>query len=314
MNMKKIIISLLSAIVAISSLSSCDSKASEQKFENIQTSYDDVMTVSLYCPDFEVENDPLCKDSMLCSDYTYTTVDIKTEAYFMSLGVNGLDSLCFSMPFLVPGTDEVRPIFKNGVFAKLYERLKAAVAADPTLQPDFDKFKAEIAEIHDTLSLKDITTNYFPVVELGAALFSWDAEQNSNYVKFQAQNPVKFSRKSNIFTAMYAIQTLLSKWYKEEKFTAEELSGLNAIKEQQSGETKAWGWGTFKYANYRLAFDLHVEPEYTRYANASADGMLDKLAIALFGKNAQGKPNRQLWLILRFDGDPVNDGTFEIVK
>jgi len=289
------IMALVSAF-SVTVLSSCDKDANEPQYQWEIAGYVDSTNVSLYTPDTEVETDPLSEDNMLTSTIVVDTVYmVATNKDGMGLYINGQKDVTFELPFL-DANGEVRAIFKDGVFAQLYNRLESAAESGLIEQAKFDAFRKEISVIRDTISLGAFGTNSFTYDEVGASLMSWDFIQNSSYVKLKLDE-ASYTRRSNIYGAMQSIKPELEALVNsmpESKEKEQLINQLQTIWKGHSGIIKdGTGWISLCYVNYRLNFELHLE---------KASGLLDDIAKGLYGANAYGEPNRELWLIIKFDG------------
>lgn len=290
------------AVFSVTVLSSCDKDANKPEYQWGIAGYVDSTNVALYTPDTEVERDSLSQDGMLTSTIVVDTVFmVASNKDGMGLYINGANDVTFALPFL-DANGEVRAIFKDGVFAQLFNRLKGAADAGLIERSKYDAFKKEIAVIRDTISLGAFGTDAFTYDEIGAALMSWDFVQNSNYVRIKLDE-TPYSRRSNIYTAMLTIKPELEAiigGMPDSKEKEELVNQLQAIWQAHSGILKdGSGWLTLCYVNYRLNFEMHLE---------KGSGLLDDMAKGLYGVNAYGEPLKELWLIVNFDGT-INPGT-----
>lgn len=260
------------------------------------------MGVSLYTPDYEIENDPLCTNNMLCTSTlkdAYVIMNTETTNH-LAFFANNMEDLVFNLPFLTED-GEVRKIFRNGAFARLYYRLKSAADNGKIDMERFKKFQSQISTIRDTLSLSNIATEPLPYILTGVSLISWDAEQNSSYVKTSLHDAT-FSRRSNIYTSALEIVDLLQEWYKEGLLTDEDYRELEAIRTQKNGAIKnCSGWTNIQYVNYHLNLNMHIE---------QADGLLDNLVTALYGKDS----GKELWLVINFSSNYMKGNGFHEVE
>ena len=289
------------ALVA-TALTACDNDANKTPFEEDYMYYQDVTKISLYTPDLDIEKDPLCtSEGMLCTSEQEGTIVLYTAIEDqLQLFSRKYPEVPLALPFL-DSDGNVRSIFKDGVFANLYNSLKAAADAGKMDRQRFLNFQQQIAVIRDTLTIGGLESSNFPYIELGASLISWDEEQRSNYVKVTLSD-TEFQRRSNVFYALQGIKDILEQWAAEGKFTQQQIAELNAIADQQMGSiSNAWGWMTMQYVNYSIDLNLHIE---------QADGLLDKLSTALYGKDS----DRQLWLVISFNSNFIGANGYEEVN
>ncbi len=276
------------------SIASCDDNANKREgFEGINL-YKGMTQISLYAPKWEIENDDDAEDGKLCTNLfpTQFMIDISKDetAVITCDEMNGMD---FRMPYL-DADNEVRPIFRQGKFAHLYNKMKDA-AEKGLIDPErFQQFQKDIKIINDTLSIGFIESCSLPLIERGASLTTWDDEQKSPYVRFSI-NDIHVERRSSIFTAILKIKDLLTKWYELGLISQEDLQLLQEIKNQEKITiTDGNGWMTSMYVNLHADFDMHLE---------NATGLLDVVSGALFGYDEQGKLNQPLWIVISFFGE-----------
>lgn len=266
-------------------LSSCDDNARNIAIEDQNIEYSGTFVMSLYVPEADIEQ--LCCDSVP----GILTANFATDG-FMQLNPTFSERIKFSVPYL-DANGNVLPRYKDGFLAKLYNNIKLAASNGKLPMDDFDKLRNELDTIHDNLLLKEIKTTRMPWVLSGASAITVDEEQNSTFAKFDVLE-VGYERESNLVTALADIQSYLKTWYDANLITPEDVATLKAINEQRAKTIyDGWGWANVNYANFRISAEMNIH---------QATGLLDVLSIALYGKNAEGKPSKELWFVVQYAG------------
>ena len=305
--------------IAISTIMvcACDSTANDIKVEAVDGHYNGTVIVGLYVPDLmvELENESISdgESPALCYDTVKTTIGMQFfNNNHVKISVDKLSDIEFSIPFL-DENGNVRDIYCNGYLAYIYDmtcdlRDKGVITAE-----EFQKFYEQIDTLRDHLTVSSVQTGLMPMKEQGAALATFDYEQNSYYTQFNLDK-FTYERTSEVLKPFEYIKQVLQK----KGIESEELSRLdtqirNAMPTNGS-VTDGWGWCTVAYSNYQTWIDMHLE---------RATGMLDVLSIALFGAamdendniiyDASGrtKANKPMWFIVEYAGFIEDTGTYK---
>ena len=297
--MKKFFIQILACLALLSIVSSCDFDANKQEYESMIGMYGGDMSMSLYTPDLSIEQSNREQvgnaDGMLCTSTLKGSIGIDFDnALSESLFLVNDHYFEVQLPFL-DENDNVREIFREGKLAHLYEGLQRAAADGYVSAEKMAQFIEKVRVIRDEITINFLSLEPFSTMELGNVLTSYDWEQNSFYTPFTI-DPTNFARLSNLAEALQLIRPELEMLNEKGLIDPESLQTLHAIAEQIVGGVISDGSGylTTSLANDRFEMDLHLE---------QATGLLDVLSTALYGKDANGKPNHELWIVLRFIGD-----------
>ncbi len=300
--MKKIYIQILACLASLSILSSCDFDANKQEYEEMVGIYAGDISMSFYSPDLTVEQSNREQagyaDGMLCSSKLEGMVGVDLDNVLNeNLFLINKHYYTFQLPFLDENGD-VREIFRAGKLAHLYEGLRRAAADGYVSAEKMAQFVDMVRVIRDDISLNFLGVDPITTMELGNVLTSYDWEQNSFYTPFTIY-PTEFSRSSNMADALQLIRPELELLNEKGLIDAESLQTLHAISEQIVGGVISDGSGylSTSLANDRFEMDLHLE---------QATGLLDVLSTALYGNDANGKANRDLWIVIRFSGSWEN--------
>ena len=130
------------AIMTATTLTSCDSNASDLKMERITGLYAGTVIVGLYTPDLMVEADNemvgLNEDLALCSDTIKSTIklDFLNDGH-VKIGVDELKDIDFGIPFL-DEHNNVREIFSDGYLAQAYNAVREMVAQGQLTDEEFE--------------------------------------------------------------------------------------------------------------------------------------------------------------------------------
>lgn len=296
--MKKYFIQILACLASLSIVSSCDFDANKQEYESMIGMYKGDMIMSLYTPDLTVEQSNREQvghaNGMLSSSTLEGVVGIDLDnAMSESLFVVNDHSFDIQLPFL-DENGNVREIFRAGKLAHLYEGLQRAAADGFVSAEKMAQFIEKVRVIRDEIAINLLLLEPFSTMELGNVLTSYDWEQNSFYTPFTIY-PTNFTRLSNLAEALQLIRPELEMLHEKGLIDPESLQTLQAIAEQIVGGVISDGRGylTTSLANDRFEMELHLE---------QATGLLDVLSTALYGNDASGKPNQDLWIVIRFYG------------
>lgn len=283
-------------LLAVSALCfvSCDRDADKVEIETFDGWYVGEFQVSLYVPEREIEVLDSCTVPQM--GYDSLNVQFLDNATKVAFSMKNFEDIRFNLPYL-DENGEVLPVYQDGVFADLYNMLKDAVAKGDLEQDVFETFKSEIDTLRDVLVVSDISFSPIPIEEDGALLVSFNPEEMVHFTPI-TMNPAVYTRKSNVFTALKYLEPVLTKWAKEGKLSAEIIEDLRKIEKQQSNTIEdGSGMCLCGYSNFYFDIDCRLK---------KATNLLDNVSLALFGKNSEGKPNKEVWLLLRFKG--VLDG------
>lgn len=304
------------AIMTATTLTSCDSNASDLKMERITGLYAGTVIVGLYTPDLMVEADNekvgLNEDLALCSDTIKSTIklDFLNDGH-VKIGVDELKDIDFGIPFL-DEHNNVREIFSDGYLAQAYNAVREMVAQGQLTDEEFAGFCEIIDTLTDKLVLSSIETDYIVAAERGAMLTTYDYEQNSYYAQFNL-SPFKYDRTSNITEAMEYLRNLMQ----QKGIVNEQLqnfyAAINGAIPTSGSIANGWGWCTMAYSNYNTYIDMHIE---------RATGLLDKLTLALFGNSEVQaghfgylQHKREVWFVVEYFGQIEDTGKYkEIIE
>ena len=305
--------------IAISSIMvcACDSTANDIKVEAIDGHYDGTVIVGLYVPDLivELENEFLSDGDTpaLCYDTVRTTINMQFfNNNHVKISVDKLSDIEFSIPFL-DEDGNVRDIYSEGYLAYIYNMTCDLRDRGVITQEEFNNFYEQIDTLRDHLTVSSVNTDMMPMIEQGAALATFDYEQNSYYTQFNLDK-FTYERTTEVLKPLeYIKQVLLAKGIESEELRRLDVQIHNAM--PTSGTvTDGWGWCTVAYSNYQSWIDMHLE---------RATGMLDVLSIALFGAardengeviyDASGrtKANKPMWFIVMYDGEIEDTGMYK---
>lgn len=309
------------AIIAITistfMVCACDSTANDIKVEAIDGHYDGTVIVGLYVPDLmvELENEFISDGETLalCYDTVKTTIGMQFyNNNHVKISVDKLNDVEFSIPFL-DEDGNVREIYTNGYLAYIYDMTRDLRDKGVITQAEFQKFYEQIDTLRDHLTVSSIQTGLMPMIEQGAALATYDYEQNSYYTQFNLDK-FTYERTPEVLKPFEYIKQVLQK----KGIESEELSRLDAqirnAMPTSGSVTDGWGWCTVAYSNYQAWVDMHLE---------RATGMLDVLSIALFGaaQDSKGetlydtsgrmKANKPMWFVVMYEGQIEDTGIYK---
>lgn len=309
------------AIIAITistfMVCACDSTANDIKVEAIDGHYDGTVIVGLYVPDLmvELENEFISdgETPALCYDTVKTTIGMQFyNNNHVKISVDKLNDVEFSIPFL-DEDGNVREIYTNGYLAYIYDMTRDLRDKGVITQAEFQKFYEQIDTLRDHLTVSSIQTGLMPMIEQGAALATYDYEQNSYYTQFNLDK-FTYERTPEVLKPFEYIKQVLQK----KGIESEELSRLDAqirnAMPTSGSVTDGWGWCTVAYSNYQAWVDMHLE---------RATGMLDVLSIALFGaaQDSKGetlydtsgrmKANKPMWFVVMYEGQIEDTGIYK---
>ena len=306
--MKKYFIQIFACLASISILSSCDFDANKQAYESMIGMYKGDMTMYLYTPDFTVEQSNREQvghtEGALSSSKQSGVVGVDVDSdWNESVILTNNDYFVIELPFLDENGD-VREIFRAGKLAHLYAGLQRAAADGYVSAEKMAQFVEMVRVIRDEITLPFLFVEPFSTMELGNVLTSYDWEQNSFYKPFTIL-PTYFTRLSNLAGALQFIRPELELLNEKGLIDPESLQTLQAISTQIVGGVISDGSGylTTSLGNDRFEMDLHLE---------KATGLLDVLSTALYGNDANGKPNHDLWFVIFFNGEWDDDLDLEI--
>ena len=310
---KAIVAIIISAIMVCA----CDSTANDIKVEAINGHYDGTVVVGLYVPDIivELENEILSDGDTpaLCYDTVKTTINMQFfNNNHVKISVDKLSDIEFSIPFL-DEDGNVRDIYCDGYLAYIYDMTCDLRDRGVITEEEFNNFYEQIDTLRDHLTVSSVNSNMMPMIEQGAALATYDYEQNSYYTQFNLDK-FTYERTSEVLKPLeYIKQVLLSKGIESEELRRLDTQIHNAMPTSGS-VTDGWGWCTVAYSNYQSWVDMHLE---------RATGMLDVLSIALFGAaedengnvmyDASGhtKANKPMWFIVMYEGEIEDTGLYK---
>ena len=148
------------------------------------------------------------------------------------------------------------------------------------------------------------------MVQQGAAIASYDYEQNSFYSPYTLGD-VAYSHKSSLTGVIkYVKQNLLAKMAADKKATAEAaIQKIISINSSATGKmSNVWGRVTLQYMNNYCDYDMRIESEKER-----PNEMLVNISKILYGEDAEGNPDIDLWFLISYIGH-MGDSSFDWVE
>ena len=198
-------------------------------------------------------------------------------------------------------------VYEKSPILKLYN----AVNEDANVTVDEKtKMRELLCEIKDTITISPFTTSRVSMVQQGAAIASYDYEQNSYYSPYTLGD-VAYSHKSSLTVAIkYVRQNLLAKMAADKKATAEAaIQKIISINSSATGKmSNVWGRVTIQYMNNYCDYDMRIESEKER-----PNEMLVNISKILYGEDAEGNPDKDLWFLISYTGH-MGDSSFDWVE
>ena len=196
-------------------------------------------------------------------------------------------------------------IYKDSPITKLYN----AVDEDAGVPiADKDKLDKMICDIKNTITIAPFKTSRIPLIQQGAAIVSYDFEQNSFYSQYTLGD-VAYSYKSNITEVIkYVEENLLSNMTDKKGSATQAINEIRTIASSVTGKmSNVWGRLTLLYMNYYCDYDMRIQSEEER-----PNEMLVNISKLLFGEK-NGNPNKDLWFRIGYIGH-MGDSSFDWVE
>lgn len=298
------------AIAALLSFSSCDKDADNKNIVKVSGLYTGNVESYLYVPDYFTELENVIYYTTDLTPALAGDVETKAEVNFgfssedlAVVSINKLTGIHFEVQILAKDIngefvtdDEGRYVprsnFAQGALAQILEIVKECVSVN-----EYNVFALNyMGLLVDDLQFANIKTKPLVMKESGAFFTSYDFEQNSFYERF-AMEPFTFERQSSFTETLHQLDLLKAAHPVEFAPYESVLNEIASSFKTQGTISDASGWCTLTYANYhpRTVLTFH-----------KATGLIDALSTALFGKNKDGEPDKELWLMMYYEGN-IND-------
>ena len=302
-------------------MTSCDKEADKLKIETRTLDYSGTFFMYLYSTDMTSEEDYMNID--IDTVPGNIKIDVTNDGYAVANFVPGRE-IRLATPFferVINGdrdyaedsegnyiyTTTPLEVYEKSPILKLYN----AVNEDANVTPDEKtKMWELLCEIKDTITISPFTTSRVSIVQQGAAIASYDYEQNSFYSKYTLGD-VAYSHKSSLTGVIkYVRQNLLVKMAADKKATAEAaIQKIISINSSATGKmSNVWGRVTFQYMNNYCDYDMRIESEKER-----PNEMLVNISKILYGEDANGNPEKDLWFLISYTGH-MGDSSFDWVE
>lgn len=294
-------------------MTSCDKEADKLKIETETLNYSGTFYMLLYATD--MEDSSIDQDTInvnLDAIPGNIKIDISSEGYGVIDFVPGSE-INLTIPFLdrVKVGEEIiytmpLDVYKDSPITKLYN----AVDEDGGVTPDErNKFEKMICDIKNTITIDPFKTSRIPLIQQGAAIVSYDFEQNSFYSSYTLGD-VAYSYKSNLADAVKYIKEDILPHMTDKKAIAEAaIQTIETIASSVTGKmSNVWGRLTLQYMNYYCDYDMRIESEDER-----PNEMLVNISKLLYGDdkgNGTGNPNKDLWFRIGYIGH-MGDSSFD---
>ena len=285
-------------------MTSCDKEADKLKIETRTLDYSGTFFMYLYSTDMTSVEDYMNID--IDTVPGNIKIDVSNEGYAVANFVPGRE-IRLATPFferVIDGdggyaedsegnyiyTTTPLEVYEKSPILKLYN----AVNEDANVTPDEKtKMRQLLCEIKDTITISPFTTSRVSMVQQGAAIASYDYEQNSFYSPYTLGD-VAYSHKSSLTGVIkYVRQNLLAKMAADKKATAEAaIQKIISINSSATGKmSNVWGRVTLQYMNNYCDYDMRIESEKER-----PNEMLVNISKILYGEDAEGNQNAKLTL------------------
>jgi hypothetical protein len=302
-------------------MTSCDKEADKLKIETRTLDYSGTFFMYLYSTDMTSVEDYMNID--IDTVPGNIKIDVTNEGYAVANFVPGRE-IRLATPFferVINGdrdyaedsegnyiyTTTPLEVYEKSPILKLYN----AVNEDANVTPDEKtKMRELLCEIKDTITISPFTTSRVSMVQQGAAIASYDYEQNSFYSSYTLGD-VAYSHKSSLTGVIkYVRQNLLAKMAADKKATAEAaIQKIISINSSATGKmSNVWGRVTLQYMNNYCDYDMRIESEKER-----PNEMLVNISKILYGEDAEGNPDIDLWFLISYIGH-MGDSSFDWVE
>ena len=302
-------------------MTSCDKEADKLKIETRTLDYSGTFFMYLYSTDMTSEEDYMNID--IDTVPGNIKIDVSNDGYAVANFVPGRE-IRLATPFferVINGdrdyaedsegnyiyTTTPLEVYEKSPILKLYN----AVNEDANVTPDEKtKMWELLCEIKDTITISPFTTSRVSIVQQGAAIASYDYEQNSFYSPYTLGD-VAYSHKSSLTGVIkYVRQNLLAKMAADKKATAEAaIQKIISINSSATGKmSNVWGRVTLQYMNNYCDYDMRIESEKER-----PNEMLVNISKILYGEDAEGNPDIDLWFLISYIGH-MGDSSFDWVE
>jgi hypothetical protein len=302
-------------------MTSCDKEADKLKIETRTLDYSGTFFMYLYSTDMTSVEDYMNID--IDTVPGNIKIDVSNEGYAVANFVPGRE-IRLATPFferVIDGdggyaedsegnyiyTTTPLEVYEKSPILKLYN----AVNEDANVTVDEKtKMWELLCEIKDTITISPFTTSRVSMVQQGAAIASYDYEQNSFYSPYTLGD-VAYSHKSSLTGVIkYVRQNLLAKMAADKKATAEAaIQKIISINSSATGKmSNVWGRVTLQYMNNYCDYDMRIESEKER-----PNEMLVNISKILYGEDAEGNPDKDLWFLISYTGH-MGDSSFDWVE
>ena len=285
-------------------MTSCDKEADKLKIETETLSYSGTFYMYMHSTDMLSSEEELFNIDIDTVPGNIT-IDASSEGYSVVKFVPGRE-IRLTTSFLQEKEGHTHKVPMGIYMESPVTRLYNAVIEDANVT-DEEKSKLEeiLSEIKDTMTIAPFTTSRVPLIQQGAAIVTYDFEQNSFYSSYTL-GEVAYSHKSNISTAIkYVSENLLSKM--ASKTIAETaIQKIRSIASSTTGKmSDTWGRLSFQYMNSYCDYEMQIKSEEER-----PNEMLINISKVLYGEDENGKPYKDLWLVIDYIGH-MGDSSFD---
>ena len=297
-------------------MTSCDKEADKLKIETETLNYSGTFYMFLNATDMEDSSIDLDTININLDEVPGNIkIDISSEGYGVVDFVPGRE-INLTIPFLdrVKVGEEIiytapMDIYKDSPITKLYNAVDEDAGVPAA---DKDKLDKMICDIKNTITIAPFKTSRIPLIQQGAAIVSYDFEQNSFYSPYTLGD-VAYSYKSNITEVIkYVEENLLSNMTDKKGSATQAINEIRTIASSVTGKmSNVWGRLTLQYMNYYCDYDMRIQSEDER-----PNEMLVNISKLLFGDdkgNGTGNPNKDLWFRIGYIGH-MGDSNFDWVE
>ena len=293
-------------------MTSCDKEADKLKIETETLNYSGTFYMFLNATDMEDSSIDLDTININLDEVPGNIkIDISSEGYGVVDFVPGRE-INLTIPFLdrVKVGEEIiytapMDIYKDSPITKLYNAVDEDAGVPAA---DKDKLDKMICDIKNTITIAPFKTSRIPLIQQGAAIVSYDFEQNSFYSPYTLGD-VAYSYKSNIAEVIkYVEENLLSNMTDKKGSATQAINEIRTIASSVTGKmSNVWGRLTLLYMNYYCDYDMRIQSEEER-----PNEMLVNISKLLFGEK-NGNPNKDLWFRIGYIGH-MGDSSFDWVE
>ena len=279
-------------------MTSCDKEADKLKIETETLNYSGTFYMLLCTAEFNSAEDNINID--IDTVPGNIKIDISNEGYAVVDFVPGRE-INLTIPFLdrVKVGEEIiytnpMDVYKDSPITKLYNAVDEDAGVPAA---DKDKLDKMICDIKNTITIAPFKTSRIPLIQQGAAIVSYDFEQNSFYSPYTLGD-VAYSYKSNITEVIkYVEENLLSNMTDKKGSATQAINEIRTIASSVTGKmSNVWGRLTLQYMNYYCDYDMRIQSEEER-----PNEMLVNISKLLYGEE-NGKPIKDLWFNIGYVG------------